>query len=130
MHILNDLNILIVEDNRAQARLIEIFLREMGVRNPIMVMKRSSDAWNFLFSEVQKRPDHLLIFLDLNMPGINGYDILQEIKKRTDTKAIPVIVITSSVNPDDRELCKKLGANAFIQKPPSLELIRDTVAQL
>jgi CheY-like chemotaxis protein len=125
-----NVSVLIVEDNRAQARLIEIFLREIGCTNPITIMKRGDEAWQFLMSAEVEPLAHLLVFLDLNLPGIHGQEILKGMRERAKTIAIPVIIVTSSADQEEEARCRKLGANAYIQKPPSTEVLRATILGL
>ena len=74
-----------------------------------------------------------LILLDLNMPGKDGTEVLREIKGSEHLRAIPIIVITTSSSPRDREKSYKLGANCFLTKPDSyqeLVAITDSIARL
>jgi CheY-like chemotaxis protein len=64
-----------------------------------------------------KRVNPNLIFLDLRLPKISGLQVLQKIKEDVNTKNIPVIIITSSNDPRDKELCINLGVVAFLCKP-------------
>lgn len=68
-----------------------------------------------------------VIFLDLNMPIKSGFDVLKEIKNSTKSKNIPVIILTTSINPSDIELCKKLGANLYIRKPTSVDCLKNAI---
>lgn len=68
-----------------------------------------------------------LIFLDLNMPVKSGFDVLREIRSNPDSKNIPVIIYTTSINPNDIELSKKLGANLYIRKPSSMSTLRKAI---
>lgn len=130
MKLPEDLAIMIVEDNKAHARLIDIFLKEAGYDNPTFVVDRGDDAWTFLFdaegqwSRSGRHP--LLVFLDLNLPGVHGHEILRKLKNTSATADIPVIVVTSAVDPDEKERCLRLGADAFILKPPTPGALRET----
>ena len=72
-------------------------------------------------------PKASLIFLDLNMPVKSGFDVLREIKSRPTTIDIPVIIFTTSSNPHDIELSKKLGANLYIRKPASVGALKKAI---
>lgn len=89
----------------------------------------------FLFQEGEKLLSQLynpppiasVIFLDLNMPVKSGFDVLREIKSSSAVKAIPVVILTTSINQSDIELCKNLGANLYIRKPSSISSLEKIV---
>jgi len=62
-------------------------------------------------------PTPHVVFLDLNMPGKNGFDVLEEIRSSEDKKDIPVVIYSTSSEPSIIEKCRNLGANCFITKP-------------
>lgn len=68
-----------------------------------------------------------MVFIDLNMPVKSGFDVLREIKSNSKTTEIPVIILTTSINPDDIKLSRKLGANLYIRKPASLNALKRAV---
>lgn len=72
-------------------------------------------------------PKASVIFLDLNMPVKSGFDVLKEIKSTPAIKNIPVIIFTTSINPNDIELSKKLGANLYIRKPASVGSLQKAI---
>jgi len=71
-----------------------------------------------------------IVLLDLNMPKINGVDVLKKIKSNDLTKAIPVIVLTSSKEDPDIENCYQLGANSYIVKPVGFDNFTKAVGEL
>lgn len=72
-------------------------------------------------------PKASVIFLDLNMPVKSGFDVLQEIKSTPGIEKIPVVILTTSINPADVELCKNLGANLYIRKPTSISGLKKAI---
>ena len=68
-----------------------------------------------------------VIFLDLNMPVKSGFEVLQEIRSAPATYGIPVIILTTSSNPEDVALCKTLGASMYIKKPTSIKALKQAV---
>lgn len=66
-----------------------------------------------------------MVFLDLNMPKMNGYQFLKKVKGEAKYKNIPIIILSTSSNPDDIDRCKDLGASAYFTKPPSYEALFD-----
>lgn len=71
-----------------------------------------------------------VIFLDLNMPVKSGFDLLKEIKSSPTVESIPVVILTTSINPSDVQMCKKLGANLYIRKPTSISSLRKVVSHV
>ncbi|HLA54676.1 MAG TPA: response regulator [Flavobacterium sp.] len=75
-------------------------------------------------------PPPSLIFLDLNMPMMNGYECLERIKKLEKFSQIPVIIFTTSNNPKDRELTKKLGAKIFLTKTSDFRQLQFQLSEI
>ena len=109
------IHILLVEDNPGDARLAVEALTEGKVTNNITVAQDGIEAIEFLRNEENPRPD--LIFLDLNLPKMNGKDVLAEIKNDPGLKRIPVIILTTSNAEDDIASTYDLQANCYITKP-------------
>ncbi len=130
----DDITILIIEDDPGHAKLVELVLREIGVKLPLMMFANGIDAEAFLFSEGSNGPNErtsdLLVLLDLNLPGTDGHVILKRMKETPETRTIPVVVITSSADLDEEERCKELGADAFIIKPPEPAELKDVLYRL
>lgn len=88
-----------------------------------------------LFEEGQKLlaqlynppPKASVIFLDLNMPVKSGFEVLKEIKSNPEVENIPVVILTTSTNPSDIELCKNLGANLYVRKPTSMNALKKAI---
>ncbi|AOC97271.1 MULTISPECIES: response regulator [Flavobacterium] len=76
-----------------------------------------SGSQNFLNAISESSVVPSVIFLDLNMPGKNGFDVLEELRSSDDKKDIPVVIYSTSSEPGNIEKCLKLGANCFITKP-------------
>ena len=72
-------------------------------------------------------PQASVIFLDLNMPIKSGFEVLKEIKATPSIENIPIVILTTSNNPSDIELCKNLGANLYIRKPTSMEGLKKAI---
>ena len=110
--------ILLAEDNPADVYLIEEALREHKVPFRITVAEDGEAAMAMVASgEVQ--PD--LILLDLNMPKRSGGEVLTHIRAQPHCRTTPVIVLTSSDSPADREEALRLGATSYIRKPTGLD---------
>lgn len=129
-----DMTILIVEDDHGHARYIEIMLQAAGFGNETLTLHNGREAADCLFSEGacahRPRPHPLLVLLDLNLPGVNGHEILARIRATEETATIPVVVVTSSLDPDEEVRCRRLGADAFIVKPPQPEGLKAVFGNL
>ena len=72
----------------------------------------------------------MLILLDLNLPGIDGYELLERLKNSPETRAIPVIVLTTDDNPCDIDRCYALGCNVYVSKPVDYVGFADSIRKL
>src|SRR5436190_18325625 len=115
-------NILVVEDNPADVRLLRFALDQMTSRCALHVIDNGAQAIEYLFETPDGMPRRLdLILLDLNIPLINGHAVLEKIKQDMRTKAIPVIVMSSSQSTEDVNRAYRAYANCYISKPTSLD---------
>ncbi|MER5817034.1 response regulator [Streptomyces californicus] len=110
-------DVLLVEDDVADAMLIEEALSERGARNLVQVTDGVA-ALEHLRDPDAARPD--LIVLDLNMPRMNGHELLKILKADEELQAIPVVVLTTSTAPDDVTGAYTSHANAYVNKPVNL----------
>ena len=116
---------LLVDDNPDDYEATFRSLRKNHLMNPVVWCKSGQDAKEYLFKEGRYANENIaqpiLILLDLNMPGLDGRQLLRLIKARCELRGIPVIVLTTSNDPKDIEECYTLGASTFIQKPVSFD---------
>jgi CheY-like chemotaxis protein len=124
--------ILMIEDNPGDARLAREALKEGKILNTLHVMKDGREGLDFLYRRGRylnvPKPD--IILLDLNLPGLDGRQVLQEIKSNDSLKLIPVIVLTSSAAEEDILKSYDLHANCYIVKPVDFEKFTQIVKQL
>ena len=127
--------ILLVEDNHMDITLTIDAFKEVGLQNIIHVVKTGQEALDYLFGKTQYSdrstyplPD--IILLDLKLPGINGHEVLQQVKQTNGLKRIPVIILTSSKEEGDRSLSYDIGANSYLVKPISFEGFLDVARQV
>ena len=117
------IEILLVEDNPGDVRLTREALRDAKVMNNMIVVSDGLEALTFLRREGEyaeaRRPD--LILLDLNLPRVNGFEVLDAIKEDADLKRIPVVILTTSYAEQDIIRGYDLRANAYVTKPVDLE---------
>ncbi|MEO8663606.1 MAG: response regulator [Bryobacteraceae bacterium] len=112
--------ILVAEDNPADVYLIRLALEEHGVTCPIVTATDGKDVLALLSLEgTAWLPD--LIILDLNLPRHDGIEILQKVRSTTGIAEVPVVVLTSSDSPRDRQNANRLGATRYVRKPSNLE---------
>ncbi|MFJ4715517.1 response regulator [Streptomyces sp. NPDC088785] len=120
-------DVLLVEDDVADAMLIQEALGERGARNLVQVTDGVA-ALEHLRAPGTPRPD--LIVLDLNMPRMNGRELLKVLKGDKDLQAIPVVVLTTSTAPDDVHDAYSSHANAYVTKPVNLEQFEEAVQSI
>ena len=115
--------ILLAEDNPADIYLIREALQEHGITNPVQVVSDGKEVLQILAQlDLQPEENHLrLIILDLNLPRHDGIEILQKLRDTPRMARVPVVVLTSSDSPRDREVATRLGAARYLRKPSNLE---------
>jgi CheY-like chemotaxis protein len=125
------LHILVIEDNPGDVRLIEEALKE-GVTSVHNVTRAADgiEALRFLRPDSGQGPVPDLILLDLNLPGMDGRELLREIKATPKLKRVPVIVLSSSKADDDILRTYELNANAYVTKPVQVEDFLRTIRSL
>jgi CheY-like chemotaxis protein len=114
--------ILIVEDSPEDFQVAVRSFRKADVHNPIFRCVDGEEALDFLhqrgaYADPLKAPRPAVIILDLNLPGTDGREVLEEIKMSASLRRIPVVVLTTSAHEQDIEQCYLAGANSYIQKP-------------
>lgn len=123
MHRSNPFHILLVEDNPADANLFDALFQETCDRCRFHVATDGEEALDFLFqrNKQENAPRPQLIVLDINIPKIDGKEVLQEVKSNPALRSIPVIVLTSSESESDTSLSYEYGANCVLIKPTDVD---------
>ena len=121
--------ILLVEDNPDDAELTRIAFAEAGGEYDLRVVADGAAAVAYL---QRCTPAELpaLVLLDLNLPKLNGREVLQAIRAEPATRSLPVVVLTTSAEPFDVDAVYELGANSYIQKPVEFERFVEAVRQI
>lgn len=126
--------IVMIEDDEGHATLIEKNLRRAGIMNEIVHIDNGRKAADYLLGKgeyANNRPSTpMLILLDLNLPELDGFQILEMIKKDDSTKLIPVIILTTTDNPREVERGYALGCNVYVTKPVEYEAFADSIRKL
>jgi CheY-like chemotaxis protein len=127
--------ILLVEDNADDELLTLRALKKNNIRNEVVVARDGSEALEYLFGtgihsgrDLQVMPQ--IILLDLKLPKVDGFEVLKQIRSSELTKLLPVVILTTSNEDQDRVRGYGLGANSFVRKPVEFEKFIDAVRQL
>ena len=118
--------ILLVEDSPEDFEATVRAFKKSGLRNPIVRCEDGDSALDYLFrrgqwADPESSPRPGVILLDLNLPGTDGREVLQEIKKHDQLRHIPIIVLTTSNDERDVDACYQAGANSYVQKPVDMD---------
>lgn len=127
--------ILLVEDNEDDIFFMKRAFKNADITNPLQVVTDGQQAIDYLqgvgkFSNRDEFPIPCLILLDLKLPNKNGHEVLQWIREQLFQKDLVVIILTTSREVRDLEKAYRLGANAFLVKPPSANQLMDMICSL
>ena len=115
---MNDKPIMLIEDNPDDRDLTIRALKKNNVLNPVIVASNGAEALAMLLGDDQlEQGNPALILLDLKLPKVDGLEVLRRIRADERTRAVPVLVLTSSKEEEDLRTAYQLGANAYIRKP-------------
>jgi two-component system response regulator len=123
----HDVEILLVEDDAADAELTLRALKANNLANRIQVARDGAEALQFL-----RTANHApkVVLLDLKLPKVSGIEVLREIRGDERTRLVPVVVLTSSREEPDVAACYALGVNSYIVKPVEFEAFAKAVAEV
>ncbi|HYC62339.1 MAG TPA: response regulator [Thermoanaerobaculia bacterium] len=130
-----EVEILIVEDNARDLELTMRALRKHNLGNRVVSVRDGEEALDFLFgrgayAERETGNGPQVIFLDLKLPKVDGIEVLRQIKSNENTRAIPVVMITSSAQERDMVQSYSLGVNSYVVKPIDFDSFVKTIADL
>ena len=119
----NGAAILLVEDDALDAELILRVFRENYSSTPVAVARDGEEALDLLFpQEVESEPSRpSVVLLDLKLPKVHGFEVLQRIRSDPQTRSLPVVILTSSRETSDLQQAYALGANSYLCKPVEFE---------
>ena len=126
--------ILLVEDNAGDVDLILAALAKNNLANEVIVTRDGGEALDYLLrrGRFHNRPaaNPTVIFLDLNMPKVDGLEVLRQIKSNPELNTIPVVILTSSRDEAGLAQCYQLGANSCVVKPVDFKQFAEAIRQL
>ena len=134
MSSMQEITILLVEDDPGHARLIEKNLRRSNITNEIITVSDGQQALDYLFSEGGYQGGEcaspLLVLLDLNMPVLDGYQVLERMKADERTQHIPVVILTTTDDRREVARCYDLGCNIYVTKPVYYQQFSEAIRKL
>ena len=124
--------VLVIEDNPDDRELLLRQLRKSGMDNHVKFISNGKEALDFLLTPraVPLCNALIAIFLDLKLPALSGIELLRRLRTREELLAVPVIVMTSSNNPDDLEECRRLKVTNYVSKPVTFTSFSKAVADV
>ena len=126
--------IILAEDDDGHAGLILSSLKDAGIRNDVLCFETGEDTLDFLFKRGNKpyREEGVfyVLLLDIRLPGIDGTEVLRQIKKDKWVDNIPVIMLSVSDDPEEIEQCRRLGCDNYFVKQTTFKKFSMTIEQL
>ncbi len=128
------ISIVLAEDDDGHATLIQRNLQRSGVVNGILRVKDGQEALDLIRGEGsysdQPSRGNVLLLLDINMPRVDGVEVLRRIKADPRTNAIPIIMLTTTDDPREIERCYQLGCSVYVTKPVEYTDFIDAINRL
>ncbi len=126
--------VLLIEDDCDDRELTLDAFRERDQEGTITCVGDGADALDYLFGRgrfADPRPVRpKVVLLDLNLPKLNGDQVLEQLRANPETHDIPVVILTTSDQPEDVKRCYSLGANSYVRKPVAYEAFRKVAEEL
>lgn len=129
-----DTTVLIAEDDDGHAALIEKNLRRAGMEKPCHRLRDGQETLDYFLGSgnVQKAKmgNRYLLLLDINLPRVNGIEVLRVLKEHEVLKKIPVLMLSTTDNPQEVEACHSIGCNFYLTKPTEPETFAQAIIRL
>ncbi|MDV2993004.1 MAG: Response regulator rcp1 [Chroococcidiopsis sp. SAG 2025] len=124
--------LLLIEDSDEDFEAFWRIMRKLSVTTPIHRCSDGDDALDYLYhdgeyADLEQVIRPAFIVLDLNLPGTDGREVLEQIEQDEELKIIPIVVFTTSSNPKDVEVCYRYGVNGYIIKPMDVKKLMHTI---
>lgn len=132
---MEDKIIMLVEDNADDEKLTLRALKNNNIRNEVVVARNGVEALDYLFGTGAYAGRNLnvmpqVVLLDLKLPKLNGLEVLRRLRSDDRTKLLPVVILTSSIEEQDRINGYGLGANSYVRKPVDFKQFNEAARQL
>ncbi|MCB9103939.1 MAG: response regulator [Anaerolineales bacterium] len=127
------IDLLYIDDNPNDAQLLFRTLEKQQITSKYFLLKDGEEALEFFFGQLNDNnplPMPKIVLLDIKLPKVTGFEVLQKLKSDHTTKKIPVIIFTSSNERQDLELAYQLGANSYLVKPDKYQKLKELVQYL
>ena len=127
----NPIRVLVIEDNLDDRELLLRQLRKAEIAEQVKFISDGSEALEFIQKHSAELAAHIMvIFLDLKLPGLGGLEVLKGIRTRSELAPIPVVVMTSSNNPEDMAACRALKVANYVEKPVTFSSFSKAMADV
>jgi CheY-like chemotaxis protein len=132
---MNQTAVLYVEDEENDVLFMQMAFAEAGIRHPLQIATNGQEAISYLsgtggFTDRRQFPLPGLVLLDLNLPRVSGFKVLDWIRHQRQFSTLPVVVYTSSDQPTDQERARQLQATDFVVKRSTLTEVAVVVAEV
>lgn len=129
------ITILLVEDEPSHRIMIRKNIENQMVKNPIMEVEDGQSALDYIYgvgdyADRHTYPEPDLVLLDINMPKIDGFEVLERLKSDPDKRHIPIVMLTSSASEVEVARSYRNGANAYVTKPMEFSRLAEKLRQL
>lgn len=127
------LHIALAEDDDGHATLVQLNLERTGLANSFSRFRDGQELLNALAADVrlaQADNSGLLLLLDINMPRVDGIEVLRRLKQNPKTACLPVIMLTTTDDPHEVERCYQLGCSVYITKPVGFQAFVEAIKRL
>jgi CheY-like chemotaxis protein len=127
-------DVLLIDDNQADIKLTLHVMNEENPSRRVHVIRDGEEAMSFILGQRQDEAEHKptlgLVLLDLKLPKLNGFEILQALRQQSDFRTLPVVVLSSSNQDRDVKQSYELGANGYVQKPVDFDTFRCVIRRI
>ena len=131
---MRQVDVLLIDDNQADIKLTLHVMNEENPSRRVHVIRDGEEAMSFILGQRQDGPAQKLtlglILLDLKLPKLNGFEILQALRQQSDFRTLPVVVLSSSNQDRDVNKSYELGANGYVQKPVDFDTFRCVIRRI
>ncbi|HEX3654600.1 MAG TPA: response regulator [Pirellulales bacterium] len=131
--ITDSLVIVLAEDDPGHAQLVQRNLQRAGIANEIVHVSDGQEALDYVHrqgSYQQRLAKPILLLLDINMPRVDGVEVLRQVKQHELLAKIPIIMLTTTDDPREIDRCYELGCNVYITKPVEYEALVEAIRRL